>query len=305
MAPIPIPLVSSAVPTRQAIPPDAKATGSYYTDPFDRRQFRKCQVLLQLGVLGSSATVDAKIQEAGFAEELLNDLGSAQDTGLALRYGTDDNTELSVTFTTPDNDGVTITQIKAKFKAVGTLAASKTVTATIQAVAAGEPDDTDLFTPVAGDLAPDEISTSEYETVIFTLPAGVHLAANTAYAVVFEGNYDLSSSNHLLLGIDTVGSGGNVNIHDADWGSLVTTQKGLVDVIGHDWLDISGAAFPQKTQAGGNGSETFIAELNLKPRLEYLRAVLTVGTATSDVGLQMLPTDPIRSGSGSALAFQI
>lgn len=305
MAPSPIPAVSGSVPTALLIPPAARAAGSYYTDPLDRRQFRACDVLLQLGTLGSSATIDAKIQEAGYEEQLHAMLDGAQDTGLVLRNGTDDNTELSVTFTTPAGDGVTVTQIKAKFKRVGTVASGKVITATLQALGTGEPDDTDLFTPVAGDLAPDEISSTEYETVVFDVPAGIHLAAATEYAVVFEGDFALSSSNHVLLGIDTVASGGNINIHDDDWGALVTTQKGLVDVLGHDWADVSGAAFTQKTQAGGDGSDTHVGTLNLRARLEYIRAKLTVGTATSYVGLQLLPKDPIRSGANSTPEFSV
>lgn len=305
MAPSPIPAVSGSVPTAHLIPPGAKTAGAYYTDPLDRRQFRACDVLLQLGVLGSSATIDAKIQEAGYEEQLHAMLDGAQDTGLVLRNGTNDNTELSVTFTTPAGDGITVTQIKAKFKGVGTLAAAKKITCTLQALGTGEPDDTDLFTPVAGDIAPDELSTTVYETVTFDVPAGIHLLAATEYAVVFEGDFDLSSSNHVLLGIDTVASGGTINIHDTDWGTLVTTQKGLVDVLGHDWVDVAGAAFSQKTQAGGDGSESFLGSVNLMARLEYVRAKLTVGTATSDAGLQLLPKDPIRSGTSGAPEFAV
>ena len=100
-------------------------------------------------------------------------------------------------------------------------------------------------------------------------------------------------------------SGGLVNIHDADWAAVVTTQTALIDVIGHDWTDVSGAAFSQKTQAGGDGSQAYIGEVNLKPRQPVVRGVLTVGTATSDVGMQMLLLDPIRTGNVSALDFQV
>lgn len=302
---MPVPIVTSAVPSANTIPPDAQAAGTRYTAPLAVRGYGSANILLQLGVLGSSATVDAKIQESDDPSAILNNLDDAQDTGLGLRLGATDNAELAAFFTTPAGDGVTVKEIKVKMKGVGTLASGKVVTATLQVVTAGVPDDTDLFTPVAGDLAPDEISTSEYVTVTFTVPAGVHLAAATQYAVVIEGDYSASGSNYLLVGVDTVGSGGNVNIHDTDWGAVVTTQTMLVNVVAYDWTDISGAAFSQKLQASSHGSNNYIGTIALRKRLPFLRGLLTVGTATSDVAMQILLHEPDVRPGGTTAEFTV
>lgn len=55
------------------------------------------------------------------------------------------------------------------------------------------------------------------------------------------------------------------------------------DVLGSGYVDVTGAAFTQKTQAGTNHSDLiFAGHLDLRPRKKFLRAVGTVGVAASE-----------------------
>ncbi len=304
---LPVAVGSSGVERATAIEPDAYAAGTVYTDPLDRRGYREALFLLESGDLGSSATVDCKVQEADKASQggILNNLQASKDTALQLDYDTNDASEIAFRFTTPNNGGVTPTSVHVYVRRVGTIAASKYVTMTMQADGSTDPDDTDLFTPVNGHLECADIST-DWVVLKFTVPAGVHLAANTDYWVVFEATYTASTSNHIEIAVDTVGSGGNAIEHDADWGSLVTTQTIVADVQGHDWADVANGAFTQLTEAGSDDNKTVVGRMDLKPRKAFLRTVLTVATATSDCGARTLLLDPIRrSEDAQTLDFDV
>lgn len=284
--------------------PDAYATGTHYCDPLDRRGYREALCVLLAGTNGSSGTVDTLVQQST-QSDLVNDLGLDQDTSLVLRNGATDNTELAWSFTTPNNGGVTVTQIQARVKAVGTLAASKQITVTIQADSSDSPDDTDLVTPVAANKAPDEIGTSAFETITFDLSASpVHLDANTKYWVVFEGDYTVSASNHIVFGIDTVASGGNTQIHDSDWGSTVSTQTGHVAVTGYDWANITSAAFTQVTESNDNAARFGMIDLEGAAGT-HLRTKTTVATAACDTGNMILLLGATTAPSGQSYDFEV
>lgn len=67
------------------------------------------------------------------------------------------------------------------------------------------------------------------------------------------------------------------------------------DALGSGYVDIAGAAFTQKVKATDD-DKVVTAEISLMgPRKKYLRAVATVGTAASVVGVHVLLSNPDRT----------
>lgn len=59
------------------------------------------------------------------------------------------------------------------------------------------------------------------------------------------------------------------------------------------WTDVSGAAFTQKNQAVVDDSDkTFQGSVGCQNRQRYMRVVMTVGTAASDVAVDAILLDP-------------
>lgn len=58
------------------------------------------------------------------------------------------------------------------------------------------------------------------------------------------------------------------------------------------WADITGAAFTQKTQAGGDSDKVWQGSVGCAGQERYLRAVMTVAVATSDCGVACVLADP-------------
>lgn len=266
-----------------ALEPDAYGTGTRYSAPIDTDDYLSCGLVASCGTFESSATNTVSVEEADAPSRIVDDSEDPQDTQLVLDNGAGDNTELGVQFTTPNTAGSSVTQVDVMLKRVGSPDGNATVT--LQADSTDTPDDTDLITPVA--VAVSALSTSVFTKVEFVFPTAVHLAGNTKYWVVIESTYTPSSSDHVVLGIDTVGSGGNISIHDADWGSLVTTQVGLVNVHAHDWSAVSGATTGALAQ-GTDDDKTFTGSIDLANRKRYLRAKQVVATDAVDSAVHFL-----------------
>lgn len=184
---------------------------------------------------GTNPELDVTLQVSDSPIRVVN--GAAGDVGeayLVLRNGTNDNTELGVTFTA-DGD-ISVQRVLVYLKRTGTIS-SGDVWLQIQGDDTG-PDDSSIGQ--SRKVSASSIGTTgEWVEFIFDTP--VDLVDEDDYWIVLQGDYTLSSSNHISLGVDTVGSGGDVSIHDSDWGSVVTTQAGNVQVYALEFEDITGA----------------------------------------------------------------
>lgn len=271
---------------RQSLAPAAYTVATYNGTAAEMTGEQRSLWLVNSGANGSSGTVDVQIQ-AGELAALVSDLDAAQDTGIGLDDET--NTELGVSFTTPDNGGVHVHSVVAMFKRVGTIAASKNITCTLQADDTDTPDDTDLVTPVNGSITATALSSSAYEAVVFTFATPVALAADTKYWAVFEGDWTPAAANNVLLGLDTVVSGGNVNDHTSDWQGETSTTLGRVNVLGVDFTDVTDAASTQITEANDNS----VHLVECAPPVSagssvWMRAQAVVGTATCTFGVDVV-----------------
>lgn len=263
-----------------ALEPDAYTAATAYSAPIDSDDYEQAMLIAAAGELGSSATLTTSVEESDATSRIVDDSGLAQDTSLVLRNGATDNTEIGIQFTTGAAT-YSVTQVDLMLKKVGTVTDGKKVTVTLQADSTDTPDDTDLITPI--EVLVDDISTTAFEKVEFVFPSVVNLAAATKYWIVLEGDYDVSAANHITLSVDTVGSGGNIALHDADWGALVTTQKGAANVHAYSWSAITGATTGALAD-GTDDDKVFVGSLHLQQKKRYLRVKQVVGTNTSDCG---------------------
>ena len=268
---------------RQSLAPVSVGTGDTYGLGISLKNAGRAIWIVDAGVTTATGTMDMDIEE-GVTGVILADADAAQDVTVDL----DDTsvTELGVKFTTPNNGGVEVQSIEAQFLNNGTIAGSKNITCTLQAGAA-EPSDTDLVTPVNGDIPPDAIGATN-EKITFTFDPPVQLAANTVHWVVFEADYTGHATNCVGLSADTVTTGGNLMTHTADWNALVTTQTAVVNVLGIDYTKIGSADLTQITVANDNTIHMIEAPVALGD--VYQRPKLTQGTDAGIYGVIVMAT---------------
>lgn len=174
------------------------------------------------GITGTSHTVTPTVQYAsGLTYVSAYDYATAGDTWITLRYDSGDQVKLAHKFTTAaSGDASTATIFKVKFymKQVGTVAASKYVWATLEGDSSG-PDGSAVQTSYK--IAANSISaTGEYVEFEFRQP--IALTADTVYYVVLQGDWTVSTSNHLAIYVDTVASGGTLWVYDSGWANTTT-----------------------------------------------------------------------------------
>lgn len=99
-------LFTEKVAVLGAIDPDAYGTGTQGTGYIDMKQFDQVAFVVQVGTLGTNATVDFKLQEAKNASGLdLQDLTGKVITQLT-QVGTDDDKQVIVVVKAPElSDG--------------------------------------------------------------------------------------------------------------------------------------------------------------------------------------------------------
>lgn len=266
--------LSQRIKVLRGLDPDAYTAAAHVGEVMDVRGFTSGMVCSLIGTLGSTATDTTILQESAAPSQHVADLDLTQDTSLMLRDDTASNIELGIQFT-PTSD-ITVTSVFLNLMVNGTIAAGKKVTMTIQADSSDEPDDSDLFTPI--EVLCSTISDEAFTAVEFELTTPYHLTADATYWIVLEGDYTQSGTNNVALAIDTVASGGNVNFHDADWDTLVTTQKGHCAVLGYVWSNVTSAS----TGALASSDGVHLFDVNLDARKHYLRMKKTIATNASD-----------------------
>lgn len=268
----------SVVDPIKCVRPAAKAA-TFNGGVVDARGYRKVLFFQDVdAITGTSPTLDGKIQEAtalGTDTVLQTGLG-ATDAWIPLRNNTNDNIELALSWTTVG--AVTIYQVQLKLRQEGTLSAGDYVYLTIEGDSGGDPDGTPVATSELLDATTISTDTDgAYYTFTFKVPAD--LGATTDYHVVLKGNYTLSAVNQVQLGVETVASGGNLEILDASWADQGTST---VDAQGFSlsFADVSGATFTQVTDALGEAETPQEIEVDTGVNGPWLRYVGTLGGTT-------------------------
>lgn len=207
-------------------------TATFYSDVIDCaldsdgttvRGFKEVAISLAGDALtGSGCTFTPTVQYAsGLTNISAYDYTTAGDTWVTLRYDTNDQVKLAHKFTTAASGAAstcTIFKVKFYMKQVGTVAASKYLWATLEGDSSG-PDGSAVQTSYK--IAANSISaTGEYVEFEFREP--VALTAATVYYVVLQGDWTLSTSNHLAIYVDTVASGGTLYVYDSAWANTTT-----------------------------------------------------------------------------------
>lgn len=262
-------------------------TATTYSDVIDccpdGNQHRELAVTVACDALtNTSASATPTLQ---YAAALTNvaayDYTTAGDTWVTLRYNTNDQVKLAHKFTTAGTGAAaTATIFRAKFymKQVGTVAAAKYVWATLEGDSSG-PDGTAVQTS-AKILANSISSTGEYITFEFHEP--IALTASTVYYVVLQGDWTLSTSNHLAVKVDTVASGGTLYVYDSGWANTTTQSPNtLCDAIG-TWTSVTPlpAAFDAIT-AVNEDEEDYGTQTRYLDACAYGRFVRLVLTETA------------------------
>lgn len=220
---------------------------------------------------GTTPTLDVKLQKSAAAARNFDDsdvtLGEAW---VELRKGTNDNIELGIQFTATGD--VSVSSVKLYLKRAGTIAAGKVIACRIEGDSTNAPDGTSLGSSANVDAT--AIGTTG-EWVEFTWPIAPDLSDGGTYWIVLSGDYTVSASNHILLGVDTVGSGGNVAVYDSAWAAITSTQTGNAQVFAYTFTDISGGTHTQVTTTALTEEEAIdFASIG---GVEVIRPYVTVG----------------------------
>jgi hypothetical protein len=263
----------SAVDPIKCVRPAAK-TATFNGGVVDAQNYRKVLFFQDVGVVaGTTPTLDGKIQaSARPAEDTVLQTGiGATDAWVPLRNGAADNVQVAASWTTVG--AITVYQVKVYLKRIGTIVTGKKIWATIEGDSTGDPDGTPVATSElveAQDIGTD----AEYVTFTFKTPAD--LGAATAYHLVFSGDYAASASNQVQVGVETVVSGGNIELYDAAWAD-VTTQTMEVQAYSLSFSDVSGATFTQVTDLGSEIETPQEIEVDTATYGPFLRYVGTIG----------------------------
>lgn len=270
--------LASVMDPIKCVQPAAQTT-TFVGGVIESLPFRKVIFVQDVGVVaGTTPTLDGKIQEATSLpedSELQTGIG-ATDAWVPLRNGATDNIQVAMTWTTVG--AVTIYKVKVKLLQLGTVLAAKKIFATIEGDSTGDPDGTPVQTSELIEAA-GITKDSNGEYVIFTFKTPVELTAATAYHFVISGDYATSAVNQIQVGVETVASGGNIELYDAAWAD-VTTQTMEAQGFSLTFADVTGAVFTQVTDAGidkETPQEVVVNTGNYGPYLRYYGTISTSG----------------------------
>lgn len=253
--------------------------GTYGSAVIDRIGFDSALSILNsaASTAGSSVSLAVKMQDSDVTGRGFDNSTGAADVDNDLRDGTASNIELGLQFT--QSGARQIKSVWLNLKKKGTITSGKVVTVQVHGDTGGEkPDDTLVHADAAATVETDDIAAT-YGLVEFALTRPVDLADATAYWIVLEGDYDVSSTNCISLATTTVASGGNFNWHDADWdATMVTTKKGVAYTEEYNFGDITNATFTAVDELATSHQKI---DVELPAEKRYIRALATVTGASA------------------------
>jgi len=223
---------------------------------------------------GTNPTADVKLQSSLLiAVGTLNEV-TAGSVDIPLRNATDDNIKLAYAWT--QSGARQIKNIYLMLKRIGTIAPGKIVKVGIFTDNSGDPSVTQVGAYSAS-VAADALSTT-YAWVKFTFDTPIDVAGGTMYWIQLEGDYGVSAVNQVALRVETVATGGLLDIFDLTWGGAVTTQKAAVYIEQYDFQDVPTGAFAQVTGTSDSLQNLIVDSDQIG---QFLRAYFTVGGSSN------------------------
>lgn len=245
-----------------------QTVGTYGSAVVDRKDFLSAVAVLSSNksTAGSSVSLACKMQHSIDLARGYDNSTGAESTDVKLRDGTASNIKLSAKFT--QSGARQIAKVFLRLKSLGTITAGKTVTVTIETDSTSDPSGTAVHADATASVLCSTIGTS-YEWVEFELTRPVDLADATPYHVVLTGDYDVSSSNCVILATTTVASGGNFNYFDAAYTTMSTTEKVVGYIEEYNFADVSGWAFTAVSELADSfqSDDADLSALNAKIRM--------------------------------------
>lgn len=237
----------------------------------DREEFDAAVAVLDSAAASSGDTLDVKLQSSD-PDEIGTKDGRAltADNDFELRSNTATHIKISCMFT--QSGARQIRKVYLYLKKKGTITSGKKVTVTLETDSTGSPSGTAVQAHATADVLCSAISTS-YGWVEFAFTKPVTVANSTVYHIVLTGDYDVSGTNNVMIGTDTVASGGDFDYYDAAWTGTSSTIKVLAQTWQYNFADISSAAFTQVTSAAVSYQTKDVSLIGSK---RYVRALATV-----------------------------
>jgi hypothetical protein len=252
--------------------------GTYGSKVIERGTARSCIAILNSAksAAGSTTSLAIKMQESDAVTRGVDSSSASADNDVKLRSAADTAIKLSKKFT--QSGARQISKVFLKLKSLGSITAGKIVTARIETDSTGDPSGTLVHADATASVLCSAIATS-YGWVEFAFSRPIDLANATVYHIVLIGDYDVSSSNCIILATDTVASGGDYNIYTTTWGTMSTTQVVNCYAEQYNFSDISSYTFTAVDELAASHQAK---EWSLLTQKQYLRAKATVTGTSAD-----------------------
>lgn len=267
------------VGTYELFDPAARITtvGTYGSKVVDRSGFLSGVALWQsakssAGSACSTSVVMQEASEAVYGGGLNNMVATTADS-LGLR-SVADSTYVKVGFVVTQDSARTINSVTLKLRKTGTVTGTNSVTLSIFSDSAnGDPSDILVHADAVDSVKISSIAAT-WGWVTFTFDRPVDLAAATDYHYILTGTYTISTSNYVLVYLETVASGGDVEYEGAaqDW-TQVTTSDIVGKILRYNFSNITTAVFDTATHTAGIFDTK---DINFRGKKRYVRAKATI-----------------------------
>lgn len=261
-----------------------QTVGTYGSKVIDRNGFRSGVVLWQStkSSAGTACSAYVVVQESNEAVPGggLNNMTASTADSLGIR-NVADSTNIQVAFTVTQDSTRTISSVTLKMRKVGAPTATNGVILTIQTDNSGDPSGTAVHADAIDTVLISSIG-STWQWVTFTFDRPVDLTASTVYHYVLSGNYTISTTAHVQVYLETVGSGGDITSQGpaAAW-TASTTSDIVGKVLRYNFSNIAATYMDTATHVI---SAFDTKDIDLRGKKRYIRAKATVvGTSGSFV----------------------
>lgn len=247
----------------------ASRTAIVYSEIINASGFDNLAFFQNVGAF-TAGTLTGNLYYAATAADLATyNYTTAGDTWVPLRNGAADNVKVAHSFTTGALETPSIYQVTFRLRQEGTLAAGDYIWVSIQGDATGDPDGTAIATSYKIDAtAISTASGGELVTFTFRESSVQALTAATAYHIVLEGDYTASSSNQIQIHVDTLASGGTLELYDAAWADVTTQSPPTTCLQVASWTALTAYAFTAVT-ADNNQVAAYGRQVKVVPTGQY------------------------------------
>lgn len=250
-----------------------QAVGAYGSKVVNHRSFASSVFVLQSAKssAGTGVSLAVKMQESDDAiRGSKDDSAGAVDNDVKLRSAA--NTAIKLAAKVTQTGARQIKSVSLRLKRLGTIAAGKVATITLETDSTGNPSGTAVHEDAVANVLCTAIGT-EYQWVEFAFPRAVDVADTTVFHIVLSGDYTESADNCIVLAVSDVASGGDYNIYDTTWGTLDDTKKVVGFDLEFNFSDMSGAAFSNVDETADSFQTKDLVLSDKKPNVRALATI--------------------------------